>query len=493
MTAEHALEVQTVFRGVVIGTKYVLPPSRHSSVRSRRHARRCTFSIGSSAQADAPVAPAFLRHLAADQRGVTHPLITAAGLDGDRAGIAAAGDPDAPYAITLAPGMSGVIYDGTRTRALQTEPDGVTPGPRVALAPHAHARLDCGAVTFLVAPAERAAPVPAAGFSWSAIENRYHLGTAFGVAMLLLLLMMTPADPRALAFDIFSTDHAMVSFRIKPPVVPVIPDLAPGAQSQPASGQAAKGPSGTAGSEAARERNRRLAIKGNSQEMRIAQAPQPIDARNAGVLGIIQRSEAARSIFEPTSALGSDPDDVLGNLVAAPTGDAYGIGGIGLVGTGGGGAGTGERTIGVGTFGTHGGPGVGPGGIGWRAARVAGPLGTHRTITPDVIPTVGTVRGNLDKEIIRRIIRRHINEVRFCYEQQLAMHHDLAGRMVVQFNIAPSGQVLTSVMQSSTLSNARVESCTLQAIRRWEFPKPAGGGLVNVSYPFVFAPAGGGA
>src|SRR4051794_26244601 len=129
MTAEHALEVQTVFRGVVIGTKYVLPPSRHHSVRSRRHARRCTFAIGSSAQADAPVAPAFLRHLAEDQRGVTHPLITAAGLDGDGVRHAAGDDPDAPYAITLAPGMSGAIYDGTRTRALRTEPDGVTPGP----------------------------------------------------------------------------------------------------------------------------------------------------------------------------------------------------------------------------------------------------------------------------------------------------------------------------------------------------------------------------
>ena len=92
MTAEHALEVQTVFRGVVIGTKYVLPPSRHHSVRSRRHARRCTFAIGSSAQADAPVAPAFLRHLAEDQRGVTHPLITAAGLDGDGVRDAAGDD-----------------------------------------------------------------------------------------------------------------------------------------------------------------------------------------------------------------------------------------------------------------------------------------------------------------------------------------------------------------------------------------------------------------
>ena len=111
---------------------------------------------------------------------------------------------------------------------------------------------------------------------------------------------------------------------------------------------------------------------------------------------------------------------------------------------------------------------------------------------PEIILGIGSVRGNLDREIIRRIIRRHINEVRFCYEQQLTTHHDLAGRMVVQFNIAPTGQVLSSVMQSSTLGNVRVESCTLQAVRRWEFPKPEGGGLVNVSYPFVFAPAGGG-
>jgi TonB family protein len=103
------------------------------------------------------------------------------------------------------------------------------------------------------------------------------------------------------------------------------------------------------------------------------------------------------------------------------------------------------------------------------------------------------VRGSLDRDIIRRTIRRHINEVRFCYEQELSTHPSLAGRMVLQFSIAGSGQVLTSVMQSSTLGNVRVENCTVQAVRRWEFPKPDGGGLVVVSYPFVFAPAGGGA
>ena len=41
-----------------------------------------------------------------------------------------------------------------------------------------------------------------------------------------------------------------------------------------------------------------------------------------------------------------------------------------------------------------------------------------------------SVRGSLDREIIRRTIRRHINEVRFCYEQELAAHRDLGGALL---------------------------------------------------------------
>ena len=50
---------------------------------------------------------------------------------------------------------------------------------------------------------------------------------------------------------------------------------------------------------------------------------------------------------------------------------------------------------------------------------------------------------------------------------------------------------MASVLQNSTMGNARVENCIVQAVRRWEFPKPLGGGIVIVSYPFVFTPAGG--
>jgi hypothetical protein len=39
------------------------------------------------------------------------------------------------------------------------------------------------------------------------------------------------------------------------------------------------------------------------------------------------------------------------------------------------------------------------------------------------------------------------------------------------------------------MGNAAVERCLIAAVRRWEFPHPEAGGLVMVSYPFVFFPA----
>jgi metallo-beta-lactamase class B len=97
--------------------------------------------------------------------------------------------------------------------------------------------------------------------------------------------------------------------------------------------------------------------------------------------------------------------------------------------------------------------------------------------------------GSLDKEIIRRIIRSHINEVKDCYERHLVKKPDLGGRIMVQFTISATGDVIASVLQNSTMGNPAVESCTVQAVRRWQFPKPLGGGIVIVSYPFILTPS----
>ena len=67
----------------------------------------------------------------------------------------------------------------------------------------------------------------------------------------------------------------------------------------------------------------------------------------------------------------------------------------------------------------------------------------------------------------------------------------LVGRVMIQFTIAGTGQVIASMVQSSTLNSQPVEQCIAQAVRRWEFPKPQGGGIVVVTYPFVLKASGG--
>jgi TonB family protein len=67
----------------------------------------------------------------------------------------------------------------------------------------------------------------------------------------------------------------------------------------------------------------------------------------------------------------------------------------------------------------------------------------------------------------------------------------LAGRLVVSFVILPNGSVTAAALSQDTLGDAPVSTCVLQAARRWPFPQPEGGGIVKVSYPFTFAPAGG--
>jgi hypothetical protein len=103
-----------------------------------------------------------------------------------------------------------------------------------------------------------------------------------------------------------------------------------------------------------------------------------------------------------------------------------------------------------------------------------------------VVQGKATVVGNLDADIIRRIVRAHINELRTCYQDGLAKDPKLAGRVTVDFVIAASGKVSSSVVASSDLADASVGKCIAKAVKRWMFPR--GIGEAEVSYPFDLAP-----
>ena len=184
----------------------------------------------------------------------------------------------------------------------------------------------------------------------------------------------------------------------------------------------------------------------------------------------------------PSSASGSHPASDTASDTAPDTD------GLGLRGDGGGGGGADEGTIGLGNIGTigHGagdGSGYGRADGDFRARRIIG-----CTLRGGMAPSAS---GGLDKAIIRRVVRAHLNEVRACYELELQHAPELSGRVSTRFTIAADGSVASALADRDGLASRgpageRIAACVAGAIRRWTFPRVRNGAATVVSYPFSF-------
>jgi Ca-activated chloride channel homolog len=146
-------------------------------------------------------------------------------------------------------------------------------------------------------------------------------------------------------------------------------------------------------------------------------------------------------------------------------------------------------------LGSGGGSGNGSGsgsgsGSGYGRGGAAG-FGGRGSRLPQVRQAKATVKGSLERVVIQRIVRAHINEVRHCYNQGLALDPSLTGRVLIEFAIGALGKVAVSVVASNDLAEgkagAQVGQCMAAAVKRWTFPKTPGGSTVLVRYPFLLS------
>jgi len=331
---------------------------------------------------------------------------------------------------------------------------------------------------------------------WTGVSLAVH-------AAFLLMFYFLPPRPASLSLDLLNADSRLVQYLMEPPetVEEETPEWLQEQDQQDdtegGTGKRHKDDEGAMGEESHEKTTNRYGIEGpeDNPDPHMAREQAREDARQAAsqMGALLQMAGAWNSPTSPygaESALGADPMSALGALMGDQIGGNFGFGGLGLRGTGRGGGGTGEGTIGLGNLGTIGhGAGTGSG-SGYGSG--AGGFHGRGSAVPHIRTGEADVRGSLSREVIRRVIRRHINEVRFCYEQELAQRPDLAGRITVSFIISATGAVQTASVMNTTLNNARVEGCVVQAVRRWTFPAPDGGGVVGVNYPFVLDSTGGG-
>ncbi len=105
---------------------------------------------------------------------------------------------------------------------------------------------------------------------------------------------------------------------------------------------------------------------------------------------------------------------------------------------------------------------------------------------PRVKPGGALMTGPMSSKTIKKVVRAHYAQFKYCYEKQLSKDPTLEGKVVLKFVIGADGKVSEATVVETTIKSAELERCMLRAARRMKFPQPLGGGVVVVKYPFVF-------
>ncbi len=361
----------------------------------------------------------------------------------------------------------------------------------VELRPGSGVEIDFGEHTFLLRfsdPLRLAGP----GIDRIDAEPIPFIGMSAITHIVALLLIMTiPDGAGALELDGYRANDRFAQLALtemqkeEPPQKPGWED------DEKAAPEAAKhaGEEGKAGDPEAADSGKRIAVRGpaDNEDQQLARQRNREIAMNAGVAR--QVSSMWATADQP---IGSDTVHALGSVDGREPGDSRGVFGMGVSDAGRGGGGDSWEGVGMGDVDTGRLRGVDRGCTGVDCGVGVGTgvdMGDRDTKVPEPVVTSGRpqMTGGLDREIIKRVVRQHYRELKYCYEKELQKNRGLSGQINVKFTIAGDGQVIAALHEGGSLESPAVASCVTGKIRRWVFPRQKGNdGMVIVKYPFRF-------
>jgi hypothetical protein len=298
------------------------------------------------------------------------------------------------------------------------------------------------------------------------------IGGFVSFAALLLGVVIGTAAPPSETTAIEGVPERIAMVLMKPPPAPVVVDTPKPKASNEAEGEKAQKEEGRSGDRKSKMRE----AKGSRVAMNNARRDREI-ANSAGLLGALQDEGVTNMLGD--GVVQSGMLDTIGSKYAGARGNRMGVNGLGDRGDG---LGNGGRVAGIGGTGTRA-RGGGDGKYGENGGKW-GKKGDGKlnSLSGEVITL-----GSLDKALVDAVVKRHAQSIRYCYQRELTKDPSLAGKVTVKFFIDRFGGVSKSSIKRSSLGSTAAESCIKKRFMTMQFPEPKGGGVVIVSYPFMFS------
>jgi outer membrane biosynthesis protein TonB len=388
------------------------------------------------------------------------------------------------WSIVLAPGMSGELCVDGETRLVEDVLAAAEPGKKrssdwraVALAPRDWGVVrvrDHGFFFQIAAPEQRLVSKPPRPLIYGRPSSLYSFAL-HAVLVGVTFLFNTWPPPSGSTLGGYVIHLSQQAPKIVEPKVRKPAGNAEGEKkAKPA---ATAGKEGKAGGEGKKPRATQTTPKPD---------PRQAIVKKVETTGVLKFQGSLAAIAGPSQ------EDARLQLAMARVGDrGYGSGRGTGVGPG----------VGVGTS-TRGGTGPGGGGRSTAELVTRGPIdtGTGRGArgTPGGVKVVeakvppfrteaADASGGLTPEQVRKVVERNRSAVQWCFEKELQKNPKLSGKVVVFWQIEPSGSVSTSRIKSSSIGSPDVEDCLSRQVRKWTFPSASNGQITKVFFPFIFS------
>jgi len=108
---------------------------------------------------------------------------------------------------------------------------------------------------------------------------------------------------------------------------------------------------------------------------------------------------------------------------------------------------------------------------------------------PAPAASAATAARDTPQDEVGQVVREHAEEIRLCYERELAAGRSLEGKVALRWVVGEDGSASDVRVHEpgTTLHNRKVLDCMIARVGAWRFPSPGPGRTLAVTYPWTLS------